>query len=173
MNKPERRILRASAEDAATAVGILQEVSSWLERRGRSLWDPAAFLVADFERAASAEELVLGYEGAKAVACMLLQRSDSLHWPNDRAGEALYVHKLAVRRCAAGRNWSAHLIEWAKVQARSNRASFLRLDTDPRPELVSLYERHGFTLIDEKPRSVGTFLVVRLEMRVADDSHAE
>lgn len=69
----DRQIVRASLKDAAIAVDILTEVSVWLERRGRPLWDSKAVSLAEFEQAASAGELVLGYQKNQAVACMLLQ----------------------------------------------------------------------------------------------------
>lgn len=166
-------IRRASVEEAADAVSILREVTQWLVDTGRPLWPLNSLDVAAFRRAASKGELVLGYEDSQAVACMLLQPRDDIHWPNDTPGEALYVHKLAVRRAAAGQGWSRRLIEWASAQAREAGARVLRLDTSDRHELVPLYERYGFRVIDAVPRRFGPLTIVRLKLRAPEGESNE
>jgi hypothetical protein len=96
-------IARCTEADAPIAAAILREVSEWLVSEGRKLWDPDEISDADVARRARACELVIGREGDEAVACMYLQRSDPLFWPEAKANDALYVHRLAVRRAFAGR----------------------------------------------------------------------
>jgi GNAT superfamily N-acetyltransferase len=159
-------IRRASPDDAAAAVHILRSVAAWLVERGCPLWEPDSFGLAGFKEAALRRELVLGYEGSEAVACMLLQRSDPVFWPGASLGEALYLHKVAVLRHATGRGWSTRLIEWARAEALEIGARFLRLDTAPRSKLLTLYEKHGFRIIDGRPRYFGDVKAMRLEMEV-------
>jgi GNAT superfamily N-acetyltransferase len=163
----ERSIRRACPDDAHVATQILRSVSTWLAQRGCPLWEPESFDVGRFRDAALRGELVLGYEGPQAVACMLVQRSDPVFWPDALPEEALYLHKIAVLRRCAGRGWSARLIDWARAEARNGGARFLRLDTAPRPKLVTLYREHGFYVIDREPRRFGEIVAIRLEMEVS------
>jgi len=162
-------IRRAAVEESSDAVAILREAAQWLVDIGRPLWPVDGFDVEAFRCAALARELVLGFEQSNAVACLLLQARDAIYWPNDALGEALYVHKMAVRRAAAGQQWSRRLIAWASAQAREAGARFLRLDTADRGELISLYERYGFHLIDAAPQPFGSQMIVRLQLHIPVD----
>lgn len=159
-------IAQAKPEEAAHAVAILREVSQWLFDIGRPLWPVESFDLETFRRAAVFRELVLGYQQSTPVAAMLLQVRDDFYWPEDAAGDALYVHKVAVRRSAAGRNWSYRLLDWAKAQARKSGARYLRLDTER--ALVPLYERYGFSVVDDEPRITGDLWIYRLELSVEE-----
>jgi GNAT superfamily N-acetyltransferase len=159
-------IQRAAPDEADAALAILREVAQWLVDTGRPLWPVESFRLDDVRRAALAGELVLGYTEGRPVASMLLQMRDAFYWPNDPPGEALYIHKVAVRRAAAGQHWPSRLIAWARTQAKARGARFLRLDTADRAALLSLYQRHGFYVVDDEPRPVGDLLVYRLERPV-------
>ncbi len=161
-------IRRAALEETGDALAILREVAQWLIDAGRPLWPVESLQLEAVHRAALAGELVLGFEESRPVATMTLQARDDFYWPKDPRGEALYVHKVAVRRCAAGQNWSGRLIAWARDHARNTGTRFLRLDTAGRPALLSLYQRLGFYLVDEKPRNVGGLMIYRLELPIAD-----
>lgn len=162
------RIAKAMPEEAPVAVEILREVSRWLAATGQPLWPAESFVVGDFERAAACDELILGYE-AEPVACMLLQKRDEVYWPDDADGEALYLHKIAVRRCASGQGWLGRLIGWAACEAEKAGARYLRLDTADREKLVSLYRSYGFWVVDTHPRRCGALTIVRLELPLRRD----
>lgn len=158
----EWSIEKAEPDEAGDALAILLEVSQWLVDTGRPLWPIESFRLEDFRRAALLGELVLGYQKALPVASMLLQTRDDMYWPDDPAGEALYVHKVAVRRSSAGQNWLARLLGWAEMQARRSGARYLRLDTERL--LVPLYVRYGFRVVDDLPRLVDKLQIYRLEL---------
>ncbi len=159
-------IKRATPQEAGEALAILREAAQWLVDIGRPLWPVESFHLDAVRRAALAGELILGFAESYPVASMLLQARDELHWPNDPTGEALYLHKLAVRRSAAGQQWSTRLIAWARERAQRAGARFLRLDTADRYELLSLYQRQGFYVIDERPRRVDGLMIYRLELPI-------
>jgi hypothetical protein len=117
------------------AVRILKEAAQWLIKRGIGHWSVDEFRTGDFAAAADAGELVIGFEDGEAAAVMLLQIVDALYWPTESRGSALYILKLAVRRAAAGRRWSARMVEWAAAEARARAIPRLRLDTSPGPVL--------------------------------------
>jgi GNAT superfamily N-acetyltransferase len=147
-------------------VAIWREVALWLIERGQPLWSVEQFDDASTAAFARAGQLALGFDCERPVAVMTIQDEDRLFWPEAATGSALYLHKLAVRRSCAGQGWSRRLIEWAAAAARERAAPFLRLDCDPRPELIRLYERRGFARIDDEPVARGGFASVRFERAV-------
>lgn len=161
---PRCTIRRANCDEAASAVRILRSVSTLLVEKGSPLWDPESFDLGAFRNAALLGELVLGYQGDEPVACMLLQRSDPVFWPDDSPGDALYLHKLAVLSQARGLGWSSRLIEWAHARAVESAVRFLRLDAPQSG--FALYQKYGFVLIDTRPRWFGKTRAVRLEMHI-------
>jgi GNAT superfamily N-acetyltransferase len=138
-------------------------VARWLEARGEKLWDSNEISEADVRGHAEQRELVLGFENGRPVACLYLQAEDPLYWPEARAGEALYVHRLAVCRAQAGRGWSRRLLDWSADETRRRGRALLRLDTELRPKLMALYEGAGFVRFDDTLFGAGTHRVVRYE----------
>ena len=112
-------------------------------------------------RVARAGELVTGRMGAELCACMYLHNEDPIFWPNAIAGEALYIHRLAVARRFAGHRFSHAMLDWAAREAMSTGRDFVRLDCEPRPKLLALYRDAGFLAVDATPVQVGIHFVVR------------
>jgi len=162
-----RELRRAyDAASAATAVAILREAARWAAASGIDVWRQEELRDTEFARAASAGELVLGYESGTAAATMLLQARDPVYWPDDPPGEALYVHKVAVRRASAGSGWLSALIAFAERDARERAIPYLRLDTVNRPRMRRMYEELGFRWIPEEPLQLSGREFIRLERRL-------
>ncbi|UXN74757.1 GNAT family N-acetyltransferase [Devosia sp. A8/3-2] len=81
------------------------------------------------------------------AACMYLQGNDEIFWPDYPAGEALYIHKLAVARPFAGLGLSAMMLDWAAQQAVHAGRQYLRLDCAPRAKLLTNYHDAGFSRV--------------------------
>jgi GNAT superfamily N-acetyltransferase len=132
-----------------TAAAILLEASAWLARRtGHPMWEPHELtveaLLAEYER----DDVHLATVDGAAVATVFLLARDATFWPDSPPGEALFVHKLAVRRAWAGRGVPAAVLSWADDVARARGARFLRLDCDAeRPRLLAVYEGLGFRCV--------------------------
>jgi GNAT superfamily N-acetyltransferase len=139
------------AEDANDAVSILREATAWALSRGIVVWRTDELREQDFREAALLGELVMGFNDGQAVATMLLQSSDPLYWPEIAPNTSLFLHKIGVRRAHAGRGWLGRLVEFADQDARQRDIRWLRLDTLHGSPLRQLYERHGFSVIDEPP----------------------
>lgn len=157
---------RGSIDDAKAAAAILREVSEWLIGAGKRLWNPDEIADADVAQHARQGELIVGCEDGEPVACMYLQTSDSLFWPLAREGEALYIHRLAVRRAYAGRGRAREMLDWAAEEAKRSGRMFVRLDTEVRPAVIALYEDAGFVRVDPSSIVVGAHEVLRLQRRV-------
>ena len=141
----ELEVAPVASDELTVFSDILQEVACWLETTGQPLWalellEPEALL-----RKNTLDELFLGRLNGVPVATMILQHEDTPFYPDDPPGEALYLHKLAVRRSASGRGVSTKMIAWAQNHATRLGKRYLRLDTSAeRPKLNALYRNYGF-----------------------------
>ena len=149
-------------EAAVAALPVWRDAAQWLTDRGLALWSPRIF-DERFIDDALAHGLVIGARvdgGVGGVA--LLQWRDQLWWPDRPAHGAAYIHKVAVARSAAGRGVGEALVRECEDRSRERGIGVVRLDTArDRPPLRALYERLGFSAVDE--RRVGSFDGVRYE----------
>ena len=158
-------IEQAALAHAGIVAGILQEAAAWAERAHARLWleselEPEAILAE-----VRAGQYFLARAFGEAVATLRYQLEDPLFWPDAAAGEAAYVHRLAVRRAWAGRGLAAQMLSWAGRRALADGRSLLRLDTDiTRPKLRALYTSCGFR--EHSERRVGPYHVMRYERRL-------
>jgi GNAT superfamily N-acetyltransferase len=166
MGEQSCEVRRVYGDAALEAIDILREASLWTARFGRPIWPLDSFTVEEHRALASAHEQIGGFEDSKMVACMRLQTRDEIFWPDDPSGEALYLHKLAVRRASSGKGWTARMVEWALDECRRQNARALRLDTVANSKLPVFYESLGFRLVDGPPIVIDEMDIVRLEMLV-------
>jgi GNAT superfamily N-acetyltransferase len=156
-------IARGGLSDVPEADLLIREAADWLIAAGMPLWGPEETSYEELVRVAREGELVMGRLGHEAAACMYLHNEDRLFWPQTAAGEAFYVHRLAVARRFAGRGFARAMLAWAEAETRAKGRRFLRLDCEPRPKLIALYRDAGFTRIDPGTIQVGRHFVVRHE----------
>jgi GNAT superfamily N-acetyltransferase len=156
-------VRRVGPEHAADALAIVREAAAWALGRGIEVWNPAELREQDFLEGARLRELVLGFDQDRAVVTMLLQRSDSLYWPEIAAGTSLFLHKIAVRRAHAGKGWVDRLLEFAADEAHRLGIRWLRLDTLYQSPLRRLYERLGFAVVEEPPLTIRGRQMIRME----------
>jgi len=159
-------IFRAGLDAVPDVHALIRETADWLIAKGEPLWGPNETSHDDLCRVAAAGELVIGREGAELATCMFLHHEDRLFWPDAAAGEAFYVHRLAVARKFAGRSYSRAMLDWAVAEVSAKGRLYLRLDCEPRPKLLALYKSAGFERIDPQPIQVGQHFVVRHEKEV-------
>lgn len=82
---------------------------------------------------------------------MALIDYDPTFWPDLRKGESLFIHKLAVKRCAAKKGVSKALIDYAKETAVKKGINTVRLDSHIyRLKVRAMYENEGFICVGEK-----------------------
>jgi GNAT superfamily N-acetyltransferase len=162
-------IRRATEADLPLVSSVLNEAAAWLAARNAAIWHPdelaAAMLAPDVHAGFYYLALQSGeaLQAAEAAGVMRLTSEDPLFWPEAAAGEALYVHRLAVRRTFAGATVSQTLLRFAAAEAKRRRCPALRLDCiASRPKLRALYERFGFRFHSE--RHVGPYHVARYEL---------
>jgi GNAT superfamily N-acetyltransferase len=162
---PDITVVKAGPADAETASAIMNEAADWLAGRGETLWFPEELTPERLMAPIEAGELHLVQIQGEPMGTVIFQLSDKLYWPDMPEGDSAYIHKIILKRSAAGKGVSRQIIEWAKNKAHDMGMKYLRLDTEAaRAKLCSLYESAGFTSHSE--RQVGRHYVVRYEMRV-------
>ena len=133
----------ARPEDVETVADLLDEATRWVGKRGFEQW-PLPFPREELCAAVDRNEVYLVEVDGSAAATVTLLWDDQMYW-GARPPDALYVHKLAVRRKQAGRRIGRAVVEWAEAEARAAGRSFLRLDClADNPGIRRYYEILGF-----------------------------
>lgn len=151
--------------DLETVSSIVHEAAAWLRQResGEQMWRSGELDPEVLATEVGAGLFVVAEIDCAAVGVMKFELEDPLFWPDLPAGEAAFVHRLAVRRAYAGRGVSKTLLRWAADRARPLGRKFLRLDCDAaRLPLRTLYESCGFR--HHSDRQVGPYFVARYEL---------
>lgn len=156
------RIRQAERQDTDHVSAVLLEAAEWLKERGIPMWRADELTSERIAADVQSGEFFLAEVGGEIGGTLKFQLEDELFWSDVPAGEAVYVHRLAVRRPYAGGQLSGELLRWAADRGRRFRRKFLRLDCDAsRPRLRAVYERFGFQF--HSNRQVGPYFVARYE----------
>jgi GNAT superfamily N-acetyltransferase len=149
---PRLRVARSDSPEISA--DIIEEVAAWGTSQGFPNWIPGSFTGPDSRGVShllgdiAAGGLYLAWRGDDAVGTVSLLESDPIFWP-DAGNEALYVHRFAVRRSAAGAGRNAVL--WCIDEARRRGRPFVRLDClEDNPGIRRYYESFGFVAVDHK-----------------------
>jgi hypothetical protein len=134
------RFDRAAAADLDDVLAVLDDAAAWLDAAGVRQW-PRRFAAAWVTPAIERGETWLVRAGGRTAGTVTLDWDDPL-W-SDLPGRAGYVHRMAVRRWAAGTGRA--ILDWAAGQAREHGAAAVRLDcVAANPGLRAYYEAAGF-----------------------------
>ncbi|MFG2639038.1 GNAT family N-acetyltransferase [Streptomyces sp. NPDC048362] len=139
----------ARLEELDTVEALLQEASEWLASRGIDQWQYPPHR----DRIAAALKqgvCFLAFEDGEPIATLQVDDyADPEFWTlDDEPGAALYVHRMAVSRRAAGSGLGGRLLEWAADHAATHGKRWLRLDAwKDNEELHRYYKAAGFTLV--------------------------
>ena len=133
----------AHREDENTVAELLDEATRWVGELGYEQW-PLPFPRDELAAAIARAEVYVVEDEGDAVATVTLLRDDPLCW-GERPPDAVYVHKLAVRRDRSGRGIGAAIVAWANAEAVEAGRDFLRLDClRDNPGIRDYYEQLGF-----------------------------
>lgn len=150
-------IKQAGEKDIPVLEEIYLDVIGWLDSIGKPLWTKERVSREGLLREFSPEEFYIAHMDGMPVACMALQDFAPFFWfePLEK-GESLFLRRLAVKRCAAGKNLSKVLLEHAVGKCRERNIATLRLDCDANIEkLNKLYEDFGFRLERRETMNLG------------------
>lgn len=129
----------ADPAEADAVLAVLDEAAAWLSRRGIRQWPPS-FRREWMEPALTEGRVLLARRNGSVAGTLTLEWTDPL-WTD--ASAAGYLHRLAVRRAAAG--LGARLLTWAGTAVRGRDRGLLRLDCPAgNMPLRAYYDRAGF-----------------------------
>ena len=144
-------IVTASEKDISVVEDILLDVVNWLDSIGNPLWSTERVSWAELSKDFSISDFQVALLDDVPVACMAVVDYDPMFWPDVKKGQSLFIHKLAVKRFAAGKGLSGELISHAKAMCPNRGIDTLRLDCHAhRSKLRTVYERNGFVCVGEK-----------------------
>jgi ribosomal protein S18 acetylase RimI-like enzyme len=159
-------VVKIASDRAADVAAILLAVSTWSKLKSSFEWRAQDIGVELLTAHSEKGELFGWVENSEILGCMLLVSEDKIHWPDDRPGDALYVHKLAVKRSHAGIGIGEALIAFACRAAKSRGVDVLRLDTVPETRLPAYYERQGFIADPNGPADYAGRWLIRMHKRI-------
>ena len=112
------------------SISIMKEVAKWGREQGFQVWldewlTPAELLTDE----AKSENFCVGKVDGKTACAFILQNSDSEYWKDSSDVQAVYLHKLCVKREYAHRNMTKAVVEAIKEECRKNGIKYVRLDT--------------------------------------------
>jgi ribosomal protein S18 acetylase RimI-like enzyme len=153
----------ATPDDVPLVAEMLDEATAFVATFGFDQWQ-VPFPRDELQQRVRRRELYLVEVDHEPAATFTLLWDDPFFW-GERPPDAVYLHKLAVRRSFAGRRLGERIVEWVDATAAAAGRAFVRLDTQrDDPGIRNYYERLGFEYRGERrhPR----FPAVLYERRV-------
>jgi hypothetical protein len=164
------RMRPATAADIPAVASMIHARSGWLAERGLPSWrDHADELAAQAENA-DGSMWVLAAEGSRIVGCTTIQEeTPPWGWTPEELTEPAYYLYTSVTDPAYQRFKPGTLMAWWAVdRAARGGKSWVRRGCMSR-DLVRYYERQGFTLYHEVPRTRNiVYLMGRRAARIAE-----
>ncbi|MFF3872551.1 GNAT family N-acetyltransferase [Streptomyces sp. NPDC001978] len=161
-------------DELGTVEALLRGASAWLASRGIDQWQYPPHR----DRIITALEqgvCFLAFENGEPIATVQVDDfADPEFWtPDDDPDAALYMHRMAVSRSAAGGGVGARILDWAADRAGAQGKPWLRLDAWKDNEgLHRYYKAADFTLVRivDLPHRRSGALFQRATGRVSDVS---
>ena len=132
------------------AIAVMREVAQWGREQGFRVWLDE-WLTQDelITQEAKPENFCIGKIDGNTVCAFILQNSDSEYWKKSSNEEAVYLHKLCVKKEYAHRNMTKLVVEAIKEECRKNDIKYIRLDTGLDEKVVrKIYLNAGFKIVD-------------------------
>lgn len=132
-------------------VSLWEEARAWFAEQGIDQWQyPPRRHAIGANIAARDECWIIEDPQERTIGTITVdKRADPEFWESsDSPDDALYVHRMIVRRHAAGGEIGSALLDWASKRAAAAGKSWLRLDAwRSNPRLRRYYADRGFTLV--------------------------
>jgi len=145
------KVRLATLEDVPVVGELLDEATAFVRTLGRDQW-PVPYPHAKLRASVEDETLYVVEVDGEPAGTFTLLLDDPKFW-GERPPDAVYLHKLAVRRSFAGRRLGEQIVEWVDAEARRLGRSFIRLDCQrDLPGIRRYYDRLGFDLRGELER---------------------
>ena len=131
------------------AIRIMKEVALWGRNKGFRVWRDEWLTKEELiTEDAQPENFYIGKMDGAAVCAFILQWRDTEYWA-DAKNDAVYLHKLCVRREFAGKNMARLTIEAIRQLCQKKGIRYIRLDTALDEKVVrKIYLKLGFKIVD-------------------------
>ena len=142
-----RTIRRATCDDLADVLQLLNGAAAWLRSRGLDQW-PHGFSAERMRPLVERDEVFLVHEGHRPTATVTVSPDgDPDFWtPTELAEPAHYIAKLATDRDHAGNGLGALLLRWVVDHAALHGMRWVRLDAwRTNADLHEFYRKSGWT----------------------------
>lgn len=132
------------------AISVMKEVAAWGRNKGFRIWQDEWLTEKELITIdAQPENFYTGKINGTTALAFILQWNDTEHWADAKKKEAVYLHKLCVRREFAGRNMAKIAVEAIKKLCKENGIKYIRLDTALDEKVIrKIYLNIGFKIID-------------------------
>ena len=130
------------------AISVMKEVAQWGREQGYRVWldewlTPEELITEE----AKPENFCIGKIDGKIACAFILQNSDKEYWKV--TNDAVYLHKLCVKREYAHRNMTKSVVKAIKEECQKNSIKYIRLDTGLDEKVVrKIYLNAGFKIVD-------------------------
>lgn len=145
----EVTIRPARLDELGVIEHLLREASAWLASRGIEQWQSPPHTDRIAQALRRGEVFLATIDDRPMATLQVDGHADPEFWTaDDKPGDALYVHRLAVSRKYAGAGIGGTLLNWASERATAAGKPWLRLDAWKNNRgLHRYYESQGFTLV--------------------------
>ena len=132
------------------AIAVMKEVAEWGRNQGFRVWldewlTPEEILSDEV----GPEHFCIGKVDGETACAFILQDSDAEYWGVRPEKEAVYLHKLCVRRKFAHQNMTGSVVEAIKEACQRRGVKYIRLDTGLDERVVrKIYLNAGFKIVD-------------------------
>jgi predicted N-acetyltransferase YhbS len=141
----------ATDDDVPVIAQMLDEATAYVRTKGSDQWR-VPYPEDELRERIGRDELYIVELDGQPAATFTLLLEDPFFW-GDRPPDAVYLHKLAVRRAFAGRKLGERVVEWVVAAAAVRGRQFVRLDCQrDLPGIRAYYERLGFELRGERTK---------------------
>jgi GNAT superfamily N-acetyltransferase len=143
---------RATVEDMAVAIRLIDEAAEWLRGKGTDQWSRPWPSRADRDSRILASlrqgKTWIGWDDRIPAATITVDPDDDPYWPEQfRRDPAVYIHRLVVGRPYKGVGLGAALLDWAaRIARRDYGARWIRVSAwTTNLRLHEYYRRQGFS----------------------------
>ena len=132
------------------SISVMREVAAWGRERGFRVWldewlTPNELLTDEIKP----ENFCIGKVYGEVACAFILQNTDVQYWGNTPVNEAVYLHKLCVRREFAHQGMTKSVVEAIREACKKKGVKYIRLDTGLDEKVVrKIYLRAGFKIVD-------------------------
>ena len=132
------------------AISVMREVAAWGKEQGFRVWldewlTPEELITQE----AKVENFCIGKVDGETACAFILQFSDIQYWGDTPKNEAVYLHKLCVKREFSHRNMTKSVVEAIREECKRKGIKYIRLDTGLDEKVVrKIYLKAGFKIVD-------------------------